>query len=44
VNAIESGEDMRVFQVELTKLFPVLEIVWQEYVKGDGRHSELFLY
>ena len=29
-------------QVENTKLSRVLEIVYQECVKGDGRHSEHF--
>jgi len=31
-------------QVQLTELSQVLEIVSQQYVRGDGRHSELFLY
>jgi len=29
-------------QVQLTKLSRVLEIVWQEYVKGDARYYEHF--
>ena len=29
-------------QVQLTELFRVSETVWQEYVKGGGRHSEDF--
>jgi len=29
-------------QVQLIKLIRVLEIVWQEYVKSDRRHSEHF--
>jgi len=35
------GEDMGHFlQVQLMKLSWALQVVWQEYVDGDGRHSK----
>ena len=36
-----TGEDMGHFpHVQLIKLSRILQVVWQEYVNGDGRHSK----
>ena len=40
-----TGKDMRQFSTgPIKKLSRILEIVSHDYVKGDGRHSEHFLY
>ena len=31
-------------QIQLIKLSRILQIIWQQYVNGDGRHSKHFLY